>query len=303
MAGIKIERETRTYCNQGTEMELPGVYYELEERSMAATRETLASYPKAERMYEMLLADPEVRANWDMADYIAVSKLNFNDHGEVHAKVVTASAVNMLQLLVKAGIQPDVVESGAGDLDDAFLVVTSATLLHDLGNQIHRQDHAYWGPYLAIPILDRLLSSIYDDPEQRVELRGFILHGIHCHSMEPKPLTIEAGLVAAADGTDLTKGRGRLAFDLGNINIHTVSALSIEEVMIAEGKDVPIEIVVLMCNSAGVFQVQETLSGKVIHGPLDGRISITATTRPEDVPTDTRIVYSISLKDHDFITT
>lgn len=303
MPRIKIERKTHMYCNRGTEMELPGVYYELEERSMAATRETLASYPKAERMYEILLADPEVRANWDMADYIAVAKLNFNDHGEVHAKVAAASAVNMLQLLVKAGIQPDVVDSGAGDLDDAFLVVASATLLHDLGNQIHRQDHARWGPYLAIPILDRLMPEIYEDLEQRVELRSFILHGIHCHSMEPKPLTIEAGLVAAADGTDLTKGRGRMAFDLGNINIHTVSALSIEEVMIAEGVDVPIEIVVLMCNSAGVFQVQETLTDKVINGPLDGRISITATTRPEDLPTDTRIVYSISLKGHDFVTT
>jgi len=268
---------------------------------MAATRETLAPYPKAAQMYETLLADREVRANWDMADYIAVTKLNYNDHGEVHAKIATASAVTMLQLLVSAGIEPDVVESGAGDLDDAYLVVTASTLLHDLGNQVHRQDHAHWGPYLAIPILDRLLPEIYEDLEQRVELRSFILHGIHCHSQKPMPLTIEAGLVAAADGTDLTKGRGRVAFDLGNIDIHTVSALSIEEVLIAEGKDVPIEIVVLMCNSAGIFQVQETLTEKVINGPLDGRISIIATTQPEDVLTDLRIVHSISLKGHDFV--
>ena len=301
MSRIKIERKPRTYIDRGTEITLPEVYSELDERSMAATRETLAPYPKAAQMYETLLADREVRANWDMADYIAVTKLNYNDHGEVHAKIATASAVTMLQLLVSAGIEPDVVESGAGDLDDAYLVVTASTLLHDLGNQVHRQDHAHWGPYLAIPILDRLLPEIYEDLEQRVELRSFILHGIHCHSQKPMPLTIEAGLVAAADGTDLTKGRGRVAFDLGNIDIHTVSALSIEEVLIAEGKDVPIEIVVLMCNSAGIFQVQETLTEKVINGPLDGRISIIATTQPEDVLTDLRIVHSISLKGHDFV--
>jgi len=254
-------------------------------------------------MYEILVADPEVRANWDMADYIAVTKLHFNDHGEVHAKVAAASAVKMLELLVEAGIQPDVVTSGAGDLDDAFLVVLTGALLHDLGNQVHREEHAHWGVYLALPLLDRLMPQIYEDPEQRIELRSFILHSIHCHGVEPEPLTLEAGLVAVADGCDLTKGRGRMAFDLGNINIHSVSALSIDRVMIARGEEYPVEIVVQMCNSAGIFQVQETLTDKILHSPLAGHVTVQATTQPEDRPIDTRIVYSISLKGRHFITT
>jgi len=199
---------------------------------------------------------------------------------ENHAKVAGASAITMLQLLVEAGIQPDVVTSGAGDVDDAFLVVLTGALLHDLGNQIHREEHAHWGIYLALPILDRLMPLIYEDPEQR-----------------------KAGLVAVADGCDLTKGRGRMAFDLGNINIHTVSALSIEEVVIAEGKEYPVEIVVLMCNSAGIFQVQETLTEKILHSPLAGHVTVRATTQPEDRPIDARIVHSISLKGRDFVTT
>ncbi len=300
---IEVKREERKYQNRGVEIDLPAAYDELEEESIAAIQDALSSYPKAWQMYEILVADPEVRANWDMADYIAVTKLHFNDHGEVHAKVAAASAVKMLELLVEAGIQPDVVTSGAGDLDDAFLVVLTGALLHDLGNQVHREEHAHWGVYLALPLLDRLMPQIYEDPEQRIELRSFILHSIHCHGVEPEPLTLEAGLVAVADGCDLTKGRGRMAFDLGNINIHSVSALSIDRVIIARGEEYPVEIVVQMCNSAGIFQVQETLTDKILHSPLAGHVTVRATTQPEDRPIDTRIVYSISLKGRHFITT
>jgi len=300
---IEVTREERKYQNRGVEIDLPAAYDDLEEESIKAIQDALSPYPKAWQMYEILVADPEVRANWDMADYIAVTKLHFNDHGEIHAKVAAASAITMLKLLVEAGIQPDVVTSGAGDLDDAFLVVLTGALLHDLGNQIHREEHAHWGVYLALPILDRLMPQVYEDPEQRIELRSFILHSIHCHGVEPEPLTLEAGLVAVADGCDLTKGRGRMAFDLGNINIHTVSALSIEEVMIARGEEYPVEVVVLMCNSAGIFQVQETLTDKILHSPLAGHVTVRATTQPEDRPIDTRIVHSISLKGRDFVTT
>jgi len=293
--GKIVTKMAKTYVNKGVEIELPAAYDELEEASLQAIEETIAPYPKTQRMFALLVADPEVRANWDMADYIAVTKLNFNDHGEVHAKVAAASAVKMLSLLVEAGIAPDVVTSGAGDLDDAFLVVLTGALLHDIGNQVHRIHHAHWGVYLALPILGRMLPQIYPEVEKQVELRGFILHAIHCHGFDPPPLTIEAALVAVADGTDMTKGRGRLAFDLGNINIHTVSALSIDKVFIARGTERPIAITIQMSNSAGVFQVQETLAEKVLGGPLRDYISVVATTLPEDVPTDARIVHSISL--------
>jgi hypothetical protein len=295
MARIKITRVQRRYVNRGVEIDLPAVYDELEENSLAVIKRRLSSYPKAQRMFEVLVADPEVRANLDMGDYIAVSKLNFNDHGEIHAKIVTASAVEMLNLLIEAGIQPDVIASGAGGEDDAFMVVMASALMHDIGNQIHREKHAASGAYLAIPILDRLMPAVYPDIEERVELRGFILHAIHCHGAKPEPLTIEAGVVAVADATDMTKGRGRMAFDLGNINIHSVSALAVEKVIIAKGKTAPIDISVLMCNSAGIFQVQEGLLDKLLHSPLSGMVNITVTTMPEDVSTDQRIVHRLRM--------
>ena len=48
-----------------------------------------------------------------------------------------------------SGVKPDVALSGAGDLDDACLVTASATLLHDIGNQLHRQRHELLGVGLA----------------------------------------------------------------------------------------------------------------------------------------------------------
>jgi metal-dependent HD superfamily phosphatase/phosphodiesterase len=295
MARVQIPRAERKYVNRGVEIDLPAAYDDLEENSVATIERRLSSYPKSKQMFEALVADPEMRANWDMGDYIAVSKLQYNDHGEVHAKIVAASAVEMLNLLLEAGVEPDVIASGAGDEDDAFMVVMAGSLLHDIGNQVHRVRHAASSAYLAIPILDRLMPEVYPDTEQRIELRGFILHAIHCHGTEPEPLTVEAGLVAVADATDMTKGRGRMAFDLGNINIHSVSALSIEKVVIGKGRDMPIDIAVVMTNSAGIFQVQEGLLHKVLHSPMNGWVNIDVTTTPHNVPTDQRIVHSLKM--------
>ncbi len=286
--------------NSGIEVEIPESYKNLEERSLEKVREAISSKPKAQRFFEMLEADHEVRANWDMADYLAVAKLKYNDHGEVHAKVTTASALAMLELLVKHKIPLDLLEASGGDLDDEFLVVIASSLLHDIGNQIHRENHNLHSVMLSVPILDRVLPEIYPDSEKRTEIRGFILHAIYAHEVEVQDLTTEAALVGIADATDMTKGRGRMSFDLGNVNIHCVSALAIDEVLIAEGKENPIEILIKMSNSAGIFQVQETLGRKVIGSPLEPRINIVAYTAPEEIALDKRVVHKIYLEGREF---
>lgn len=290
--------------NTGVEIDLPESYDELERQSVKTIEKLLKNKPKAKKMWRLLNKDDEVRGNWDMADFVAVTKLNFNDHGEIHAKVTAASALSLLDLLVKSGIKPEIVTSGAGDLDDAYLAVMAAALCHDFGNQVHRVNHADMGVYLALPILNRLLAKIYRQVEKRTEIRAFILSAIHTHDGEPEPLTIEAGLVCVADATDMTKGRGRLAFDLGNINIHTVSALSVENVSIAKGKGKrtkPILIFIQMSNSAGIFQVQETLGEKVAVSPIAKYIDVIATTEPSLGDYDKRIVYGIKMKGKRFV--
>jgi len=256
-------------------------------------REGLRRYPKALAAYEMLIADPEARGHWDMANYITVRKLGYNDHGRVHALITGAASVTILQLLADHGVRPDVMESGVGDLDDTFLTVLLSTMLHDIGNQVHRARHESFSVMLAIPILDRILEKIYHDPEQRIELRAFMLHSIICHDLDPEPLTIEAGITAVADGTDITKGRGRKAFALGSVDIHSISALAVDEVQILKGERLPVEIRVIMNNSAGIFQVEEVLTKKVLRSPIRDYVTVIASTH--DTEYDQRIIRRVRL--------
>lgn len=288
--------------NLGIEVEIPESYDFIETESLNYIDDSLKNYPKAKEMFNMLVNDGEVRANWDLANFIAVKKLKYNDHGEIHAKIVCASALKMLDILLEKGIKPDFVKEDGGDEDDEHFIVMSASLLHDIGNQIYREDHPLHSSYLAIPILNRLLPKIYSDLENRTEVRGFILNSIYAHDADIPDLIIEAALVGIGDATDMTKGRGRMAYDLGSLSIHTISALSIERVLILKGEDKPIEIVIEMSNSSGIFQVQEILGKKIIGGPLEELISLKAIVTPSEADYDKRIVRSITLKGKNFVT-
>lgn len=100
-----------------------------------------------------------------------------------------------------------------------------------------------------------------------------------------------------ADGCDITKGRGRLSFDMGKHDIHSISALSIESVDISKGKTKLIEIHVNMSNSAGIYQVQETLGNKVAKSPLRDYIEIVADLTPSKAPPELRILDRIVFSD------
>jgi len=91
----------------------------------------------------------------------------------------------------------------------------------------------------------------------------------------------------------MTKGRGRAAFDLGKVDIHSVSALAVDAVEIRDGGDLPIEIAVYLSNSAGIFQVQEILARKVVVTPLKDRVRIVVCARPETPLVDQRIIQKV----------
>ena len=276
-------------------------YAELEREAVEAIRFHLKERPRALKMWELLSGDPEVVSMWSMANFVAVKKLGMNDHGQIHAEVATASALTMLDLLIDSGIEPDIVMTGYGDADDAALVVLTATLCHDFGNQVHREAHYIVSIDIVIPVLDRLLPVVYDDIEKMTRIRAFILSAIYSHHGEPPPLTIEAALVCIGDSTDMTKGRGREAFESGSITIHSVSALAIEKVEITEGRRRPIELRVSMSNSAGIFQVQEILGPKVRAGPLADYVDVVAVTMNGEEKYEKRIVDGIAMEGRRFV--
>jgi len=272
----------------------------------------VSKYPKAKRVWSQLRSDSFISALWDMSDYIVVTKMKYNAHGDIHAKIVTANALKMLDLLIKAGVQPDIVkasqetsESGnvveSGDLDDAHLIILLSGLLHDIGNQVNRSNHNWHSEILAIPILDKVLTPIYPDERKKGIIRGFILHCIYSHMEDTPSYTLEASLVKVADGTDMTKGRGRIPYEMGNVNIHCVSAMSIGDVDVIEGKEKPIRISINMTNSAGVFQVEEILYKKLVAGVAGKYIEIAAQTVPEKPFVDERIVYKITVEKDRFV--
>jgi Uncharacterized conserved protein len=279
---------------QGLRIGMPETYAGMEVEATAKISSILSAYPKAEQMYNLLVADDEVRAYWRMANYFTVRHLGMNDHGETHAKIATASALTILDILKKAGIPPDIVEAGAGSEDDAALVVLSAMLCHDFGNAIHREAHQEISIPLAHAVLSRLLPVVYPDTAERTEILSFILSAIYTHHAEPLPLTKEAAMVCIGDSSDMTKGRGRMAFDSGSITIHTVSALSIERVEIVSGKEQPVEIRIMMSNSAGIYQVQEILGRKVAVGPLKDYVDVIALIEPGEG--EERILEGITMR-------
>ncbi|MDD1679289.1 MAG: hypothetical protein LUO93_08945 [Methanomicrobiales archaeon] len=249
---------------------------ELEIDATQVIEKALEKRPKARKFWQLISTDGEVLENWRMANFVAVTKMGMNDHGETHAKIATASALTMLDLLLDAEKAPDIVRYGLGDVDDAALVVTAATLCHDFGNLIHRTDHQGLSVTLARPVLDRLLPEVYPQEMVRVQIRSFILSAIYSHLGEPPPLTLEAGLVCVGDSTDMTKGRGRQAFASGSITIHTVSALAVDRVIVRKGLKKPIELQIYLSNPAGIFQVEEILAPRVHAASLADRIDVTA---------------------------
>jgi metal-dependent HD superfamily phosphatase/phosphodiesterase len=227
-----------------------------------------------------------------------VRKLGYNDHGPIHARIVAANGVKILKIIMDSDeVKPDSIKELGLSEDDAHLIVITGCMLHDIGNAVHRVEHEFFSVMYGMEILGRLLPELYPDVAVRTAVEEQILHTLYAHDVGENALTIEAAIVVIADGSDITKGRGRLAFDLGKHDIHSISAMSIESVDILRGKEKLIEIHVTMSNSAGIYQVQETLGKKVIASPLRDHIEVVADLTPSKIPPELRVLDRIVFSD------
>ncbi len=235
---------------------------------------------KVEHLIQLVNSDDELYALWIAENVNAVERLGMTDHGPVHVKIVMNIATKLLRLLTERGVQPGVVTNYGMETDDSAVVVILAALLHDVGMSIHRADHEAFSLFVAQTKLKELLSELYDLPTATI-LRSEVLHAIISHRSGGAPLTLEAGIVRVADALDMAQGRSRIPFSSGSMSIHSVSAAAIDAVHITEGKEKPVRIRIEMCNSAGVFQLDQLFREKLSGSGLEPYIELEAELQGE----------------------
>ncbi|MGY5880118.1 MAG: phosphohydrolase [Candidatus Thorarchaeota archaeon] len=247
--------------------------HEVIDRQKIRARDLIPDNTRALEMYQYLSGSPKVQSYLRTANRMAVSRLGYTDHGPVHAEVATWNALKVFDILDET-FQPNVVAEGIGDVDDARLIVLASTYLHDIGMVVHRNEHNQAAIQLAGPILETKLMNIYNDPAKATDILSFILHGIYAHDDDTQCLTLEAGITKIGDGADMTKGRTIVPFQKGKVDIHSVSAMAINDIILEKGDKKPLRITVAMDNPAGVFQVQAVLEKKLSTSSLQDHVDI-----------------------------
>lgn len=236
--------------------------------------------PTLQAVIDRVNADEELYALWRVMNTNAVNRLGMSDHGPVHFQIVSNIALKMLRQLIEFGVTPSIVTDYAMTNNDAEVIVVLASLLHDLGISIHRDDHEQYSLFVAQPKIDDLLEGVYPIAARTI-IRSETLHAIIAHRSDGRPLTLEAGVVRVADALDMTKGRSRIPFEAGKVNVHSLSAASIELIEIGKGKEKPIHINIRMNNSSGIFQVDELLKEKLHGSGLEKYVEVEATIEGE----------------------
>lgn len=232
--------------------------------------------PILQQVIERVNADEELYALWEVMNVNAVQRMGMSDHGPVHFQIVANISLKMLRQLLERGIVPNIVSDYGMTNLDAEVIVVLASLLHDLGMSIHRINHEEYSLFVSQPIIDRLLEGLYP-VRVRTIIRSEVLHAIISHRSDGHPLTLEAGIVRVGDALDMTKGRSRIPFEAGKVNIHSLSAAAIEQVEITSGVEKPIHINVRMSNSAGIYQLDDLLKEKLHGSGLESYVEVEAT--------------------------
>ena len=230
---------------------------------------------KLKTLLDFVDEDVELQTLWRCANVLAVDRLGYNDHGPVHVKIVANGALKMLRLLVEKGVEPSIKADYEMSVKDAEVVVVLASIMHDLGMAFVRETHALYSAPLAMDILRRCLPLVYS-PEEATIVSSEIVHAIISHHAPNMPLTVEAGIVKIADALDMEKGRARVPYEAGRMDIHSVSAIAIEKLKIEEGEERPITIHIEMTNPAGIYQVDNLLGAKIKGSGIERYVHVEA---------------------------
>ncbi len=205
----------------------------------------------------------EIKTLWKVINVNAIERLGMTDHGPVHFQIVANSSLRLMRLLLKKRIKMSITQNYGLSKEYA-----------ELGMSINRDGHEEFSLIIANQLLREILSFL--PTEERVIVASETLHAIISHRSGGRPITIEAGIVRVADALDMSKGRSRIPFEAGKVDIHSVSAYAIEKVEISAGRKKPIQIDIVMSNSAGVFQIDELLKSKLKNSGIEQYMGVRA---------------------------
>ncbi len=231
---------------------------------------------------QLLFNDAELQAMQEYTNIVSIKRLGYNDHGPVHMRKATYNAIKMFNLLKDADIKMNLEQEGVGNSNDSLVGVLFASLLHDLGMSIAREQHENQSIILALPLIDKILAQIYKPDENMLKtaVRSIAIEGIFGHMATHKIHSLEAGLVLIADGSDMEKGRARIPTMLSHTprvgDIHRTSSGAVQKVKISKGLEKPINITVEMNASVGFFQIEEVFFPKINISPVKPYIELYA---------------------------
>lgn len=227
-----------------------------------------------------LVKDTLIGSIQNYANVVAIQRLGYNDHGPVHARIVTLNCMRLFELLVAGGVDPSLVVEEMGTHEDSLIAVTIAAFLHDVGMSVTRDQHESHSLLIADRFILEALRKVYRDEGRIYMLRSLIYEAIVGHMGHVRVNSVEAGIVMIGDGADATKGRALVPTLIARNpmlgDIHRFSASAIDSVDIKPGRRKPVRIDVYMTSSAGLFQVEEVLIGKAKASPIMNYLEIAA---------------------------
>jgi len=238
----------------------------------------LKSNEKLEKVLNNVRKNVELQTYLKCSNVLAVERLRYNDHGPVHVAIVSNIALKLLRNLVKAGVVPSLVKDykeNKFNSNDSEVVVFLASMLHDVGHIVARENHHKYSVSIAQELMKDLLTGIYSGEEKFIIIAD-VLNAIIAHDKHSEVSTIEGGILRIADALDMEEGRARVPFKAGEINIHSVSAMAIDDVKIEYKEERPISIEIVMTNSAAIFQIDALLKNKIRGSGLENFVGVTA---------------------------
>jgi len=227
-----------------------------------------------EKALSIMNDNQEIRTLWRVINTNAIDRLRMTDHGPVHFQIVSNLALRLLRMLVKHGIEPSIVKDFGLTEKHAELVLLLGSLLHDIGMSANREGHEEFSLFMTHTLLRELIDFLPID--EKTIVIAETMHAIINHRSEGRPSTIEGGILRVADALDMSEGRSRIPFEEGLMEIHSISAIAIDNVKVSEGTDKPIVVDIYMNSSAGIFQTDQLLRRKLKNSGIEQYIQVIA---------------------------